>query len=331
MLRNFKKPTQKDKQRYLRYDDVFLGGKKPRDETESFRDSHINPGNNNRNYFENNQDDYTTNDFDEDDNIDYNFQRNQSPEYFSGKNSIIDERMVKYQKRQLPPLQRYSPNSYRDSYSEFNQAYWDEDYPSKKNTNANSLKQLWHKFIVTFASIISLVCVAWIAYNWNNNNHPQNRITHDGVPLIEPEQQEFRVLPDDPGGTEISYKDKTVYERVNNHPISTQEKLLPPQNDISYLPQQDIPVEEYSIIDDKTYYIKISAGKTKPILQSELRLLKKKYPDFIDDKNCSIKRVSNSSGERKYAILIGPFDSQDIAIDTAKSIGGQCYVISVRD
>ncbi len=329
MLRNFKKPNPKDKQRYLRYDDVFLGGKRSIDEQ---RYTHEPPRNNNRNYFENDNKDYIENDdFEGDNNTIYNSQRNQEPEYFSGKNSIIDERMVKYQKRQLPPLQRYSPNSYRDSYSEYNQSYWDDDYTPKRNSNFNSLKQLWQKFIVTFASIISLVCVAWIAYNWNNSPNHQNRVTQDGIPLIEPEQQEFRVLPDDPGGAEISYKDKTVYERVNNRPISAQEKLLPPQEDVSYIPQSNLPVEEYSIVDDKTYYIKISAGKTKPILQSELKLLKKRYPNFIDDKNCSIKRVSNANGEKKYAILVGPFDSQDIAIDTAKSLGGQCYVISVKD
>ena len=332
MLRNFRKPTRKDKQRYLRYDDVFLGNnKRPSEDSRYINEP---SRNSNRNYVENNDDEdyYIENDdLDEKRDTIYNSPSNQDPKYFSGENSIIDERMVKYQKRQLPPLQRYSPNSYRDSYSEFNQAYWDEDYSPRKNSNISSLKQLWQKFIITFASIISLVCVAWIAYNWNNNNnHIQNNVTQDGIPLIEPEQQEFRVLPDDPGGAEISYKDKTVYEKVNNRPISTQEKLLPPQDDISYIPQQS-QVEEYSIVDDKTYYIKISAGKTKSILRSELNLLKKRYPDFIDDRNCTIKRVSNSQGEKKYAILIGPFDSQDLAIDTAKSIGGQCYVISVKD
>lgn len=335
MLRNFRKLNPKDKQRYLRYDDVFLGARKPHAEPSNFRESREKPINNNyRNYPVNAEDDYMSeDDFDQNEETSYNRDSAEArdAEYFSGRNSIIDERMMKYQKRQLPPLQRYSPNSYRDQYSDFNQTYWEDGYPPTKSPNVTSLKMLWQKFIVTFASIISLVCVAWIAYNWNSNNHHSNRVTQGGVPLIEPDQQEFRVLPDNPGGEEIAYKDKTVYEKVNNKTLQPQEKLLPPQDDISYIPASENSVEEYSIIDDKTYYIKISAGKAKPILQNELKLLKKKYPEFIDENNTSIKRVSNSAGEKKYAILIGPFDSQDNAIDMAKNIGGQCYVISVKD
>lgn len=336
MLRNFRKPAQKDKRRYLKYDDVFLGGKRSRNESSGFQEiSPRTPINNNySNSYRESEEQY----IEENEDLSsegiqyYPHEEQQKTEYFSGRNNIIDERMMKYQKRQLPPLQRYSPNTYRDAYSEFNQAYWDEEYSSRRYPNTNSLKLLWHKFILTFASIISLVCVAWIAYNWNNDHtSSRHRITQDGIPLIEPEQEEFKVLPDNPGGMEIPYKDKTVYERVNNKSIENQEKLLPPQNDVSYLSSSQNVVEEYSIIDDRTYYIKISAGKTKPILQNELKLLKKKYADYINDKNCSIKRVSNSSGEKKYAILVGPFDAQEKAIDIARSIGGQCYVISVKE
>lgn len=333
MLRNFRRSDSRDKQRYLRYDDVFLGGKKShnlpsdnqdfrRNDSQSFRESNIR--NSNRNYAEVEDDDDYVIDEGLNDNDQYD---NRSSKYFSGRNSIIDERMVKYQKRQLPPLQRYSPNSYKNPYEEFNQSYWEDDYSNQRNrSNFTSLRALWKKFILTFVFIISLILVAWIGYNWNSGHQPA-KMTANGIPLIEPEQNQFRVLPDNPGGEQISYRDKTVYEKVNNMPINVQEKLLPPQEDVGQYSQ----LEEYSIVDDKTYYIKISAGKTKAILQNELNLLKKKYPSLIDGNNCSIKRVSNSNGETKYAILIGPFDSQNVAIDTAKSIGGQCYVISVKD
>lgn len=258
--------------------------------------------------------------------------------YFSGRNNIINERMIRYQKRQLPPLQRYSPNMYKDAYAEFNQSYWDESPGRSSKRISVNFGAMWHKFIVTFASILSLVCLSWIAYNWNSNKQSAN-LAPDGIPVIEPERESFKVLPASPGGAEISYRDKTVYNRVDGGTSSVQldERLLPPQEGTHYIPEQnkssrqEQEVEEYSIINDKVYYIKLSAGKDKQILENEAKLLKKKHAGILADKECSVKRVSNSKGELQRAILVGPYISQKDAIDTAKAIGEQCYVISVRE
>ncbi|MDR2598189.1 MAG: SPOR domain-containing protein, partial [Holosporales bacterium] len=194
------------------------------------------------------------------------------------------------------------------------------------------------------ASILSLVCITWIAYNWNGGHRQAGSV--DGPVIIEPEQASFKVLPDQPGGLEIEHKDKTVYDRL--HPgapsdFSLEERLLPPQEDPIELTNRDSAltkptngayssgIEEYSIVDDKIYYIKFSAGKNKHILESEAKLMKKKYGQLIGDVKCEVKKVSNAQGEQKHAILIGPFDSQDAALDMARHLGGQCYIVSVKE
>jgi hypothetical protein len=44
-----------------------------------------------------------------------------------------------------------------------------------------------------------------------------------------------------------------------------------------------------------------------------------------------VKKVSNAQGEQKHAILIGPFDSQGSAVEIAKNLDGECYIVSVRE
>ena len=356
-----RKPVS-NRQRYLRYDDVFMSrnASKQRNvqpqQQSSWNDANrepawtetqqeiIDPYQNSRQF---DQDDYQD-DYNEDDYNDYEespqqpkySQTQRDQNYFAGRNNILNERMVRYQKRQLPPLQRYSPNSHRDAYAEFNQSYWDEDTTQVRRQKFIALGSIWQKFIITFASILSLVCISWIAYNWNSNKTQTMRYSDDGIPVIEPEQSTFKVLPESPGGAEIAYRDKTVYNRVDNgvSPINTEEKLLPPQEETFSIPdqqqaqqQEQNDVEEYSIVSDKVYYIKLSAGKDKQILINEAKLLKKKYSELFAGKEFSVKKVSNSRRELQRAILIGPFSSQKAAIEAAREVGEQCYVISVRE
>ena len=424
MINNFRKRrplTQDNRPKYLRYDDVFMSnGDNKRSRQNSSRPQTPSPWSATRetrnasfsanrydqrsknNYQQ--QDDYYEdyNDNNNDDDIieehqqqsRYQSQIQDDDEYFSSRGSnIIDEKMVRYQKRQLPPLQRYGSNNPRDMYYAANNqgSYWGDEndgYRQKRSGKKTALGAIWQKFIITFTSILSLVCFSWVAYNWNSDKKDASSqdINNNGPILIEPEQPSFKVLPENPGGVEVSHKDKTVYERVDpgmSH-LDNEAKLLPPQEQPAYIPdqqqdqqqeilaqssqqqqmqnqqmpvnrqnqnqqvaqqQQDLPqqqlptaarvapnnIEEYSIVDDKTYYIKISAGKDKSILENESKLIKKKFASLISGKNCLVKKVSNTQGEQKHAILIGPFDSQDSAVSVAKGLGGQCYIISVKE
>ena len=333
---NFKgrKPGD-NKQRYLRYDDVFIS---PKRETRSRNakpsweasehwsepeEPEISPEYND--YREHAQEYIPEED-------------TQDESYFAGQNSIINERMVRYQKRKLPPLQRYTPNVYRDAYAEFNQSYWDSEKGSPRRQRLLPVGELWQKFIITFASILSLICISWLIYNWNSNtsNYPRDA---QGIPIIEPNQSSFKVLPEAPGGAEIPYKDKSVYGVVDNSMASDnrEERLLPPQEETFQMPERrqtfqgENDVEEYSIVSEKLYFIKLSPGKDRQVLLNEAKLFKKKYANVFGDKDVFVKKVSSSKGDTQRAILVGPYTSQQLALDVAKKLGERCSVISVRE
>ncbi|MDR1390875.1 MAG: SPOR domain-containing protein [Holosporales bacterium] len=338
-----KKRLQDDKLRYMKYDDVFMSSErqKPR--------SLIRQNQHSQQY-----------DFDAEDNEFYDtYQQDEQPvydtgygdngeseEYFSPKNNVINEKMVRYQKRQLPPLQRYSPGAHRDVYAEFNQSYWDEDRGRIARKNFGVMTSIWQKFIVTFSSILSLVCLSWIAYNWTKDKQPSSiKLTPDGIPIIEPAQPSFKVLPETPGGMEILHKDKGIYSKIDDEtaPFDQEDGLLLPfQDEASPLVSRSVrqgkvrnDVEEYSIVDEKAYYVKISSGKEKRLLEREVKSLKKNLQSLVSPNSCSVKKVRNASGEEKYAILVGPFvsknDAMDVAIKCADDVKNECFVISVKD
>jgi hypothetical protein len=234
-------------------------------------------------------------------------------------------------------------------YAEFNKSYWDEDYPRRGQGMQRQyvFSDMWRKFVVTFSSILSLVCLSWIAYNWGSDKGGRGAADDEPV-IIQPSRPSFKVLPDNPGGEEIPHKDKMVYGRISREQQrDVDERLLPPMPEGERVPDRDglqasnqqqstlqdyrEPVETYSIIDDKIYYIKISAGKDRSILENEAVLLKKKFSQLLNGKSCAVKRVSNTSGEQKDAVLIGPFASQESAVNVARDLGMQCFVISVKD
>ena len=333
---NFKRRNPGDnRQRYLRYDDVFMsskGANKQRNTKPSWTSSEDAE-------WDSVAEDGGAYEYDEyrDDPIEYTSEEESNePRYFSGRNNIINERMVRYQKHRLPPLQRYATNEHRDAYAEFNQSYWDDERRQARRQKLLPLGALWQKFIITFASILSLVCISWLIYNWNSNK-PNQVYDANGIPVIEPNQPSFKVLPEAPGGAEISYRDKSVYSRVDTsaEPKRQEERLLPPQEETFSIPERESAneneVEEYSIVTDKLYFIKISAGKDRQELINEAKIYKKKYASLFAGKEVFVKKVSNAKGQTQRAILVGSFSSQEEAVSVAHQIGIPCSVISVHE
>ncbi|MDR2075168.1 MAG: hypothetical protein LBP31_03030 [Holosporales bacterium] len=309
---------------YLRYDDVFISRSN---------------SNNNRNYTRNAHEEY-------------------EEEYFSkdanGENSILHERMLKYQKRQLPPLQRYkSPANSREMYDDYYEqpTYWDggqeDSYGPKRYQYRNDgtvFKSIWHKFFMTFTAILLLICVAWIAYNCGNKGDSFN--SRQGPIFVEPETQDFKVLPENPGGFDVPHKDKIVYSRIDGNDVNEEqsESLLPPQEKALTPPQEkaltppqekalqpEIRIDEYSIADEKMYYIKISSNKSREVLENEFNKISKKYSNKTGDMPFSIKSVRDKNGNKQYALLIGPASSKMHAVNTAKELNTDCSVIAVRE
>ena len=257
---------------------------------------------------------------------------------------------VNYKKRQLPPLQqKYSSrNSQYDL--QYDNQYWDDYDPyqsnktHKKQENNLSFRFIWQKFIITFTSILSIVCIAWIAYHWHSSKSESNQ--SNTPELIEPDKPSFKVLPDVPGGIDIPYQDKSIYNRVDpTFHQKTKEQLRVPQevpNDIPTVnpppsnttaintpvsKSNTSPIEEYSIVDEKDYYVKCPIDGDKNVAVKQLNLLKKKlstFPDtdMLENTTCAIRTVANTAGQKGKFILIGPFCDDN----TAKQIGHFCKI-----
>lgn len=337
---NFKKhKTSGKKPRYLRYDDIFLSQTQNSKKSNNAKNSHFGF-----------QDQYQNNkpsvqiyhkeeeDFIDDDNEindefseidDLFWQKQHNFNNFSKNPKILNEKIIKYKKRHLPTLQRYPAEKQRHLYTNVpTSAYWldQDEHRHKKRQEISIMKIMWQKFFVTFAAILALIFLTWFIYTILH----QNNIAQITAPvIIEPEQSAFKILPENPGGINIPHQDKSVYERVSpKAKYAQKEKLLPPEETPILLNNE---TEEYSIINEKKYYIKLCAGKPCSILQTEIELLKKKFSGFVSNKNCSIKKVSNAIGEQKHAILIGPFSSKTYATDLAHSLGTDCSVITVKE
>ncbi len=248
----------------------------------------------------------------------------------SNRYNISNNSKVNYKKRQLPPLQqRYS--SHNAQYDlQYDNQYW-EDYDAYKTNKINTkqdLKLIWQKFIIAFTSILSIVCIAWIAYHWSSNAQDNNK-TSNTPEIIEPDKPSFKVLPDVPGGIEIPYKDKSIYNRVDpNFKYKTREKLQASPEVPEGIPKvakiNNPQVAEYSIIEDKEYYVKCPINTNA---NEQVKAIKKKLLDFPDSDMlegavCSIRTVANTEGRKGKFILIGPFFDDN----TAKQIGHFCKI-----
>ena len=289
------------------------------------------------NKYNNNQqvynDDYDSNDSYYKDNYLYankTRQRTGIPEWRDNTPNTSNSR-VNYKKRQLPPLQqRYaSHNSQYDL--QYDNKYWEDydPYQSNKTNKKQDFKLIWQKFIITFTSILSIVCIAWIAYHWHSNKDPNTNQNSNTPEIIEPDKPSFKVLPDVPGGIEIPYKDKSIYNRVDpNFKYKTQERVRASQEVPEGLPKvskiNNPQVEEYSIIEDKEYYVKCPINNNS---NEQVKARKKKLSEFPDSDMlegavCAIRTVANTEGRKGKFILIGPFFDDN----TAKQIGHFCKI-----
>ena len=87
---------------------------------------------------------------------------------------------------------------------------------------------------VVFIVILAVAGAGWFAYDQG-----LVQVTDAEIPFIKAEQGETKVRPEDPGGLEIPYQDKLVFERLapdQSEPLV--ERLLPPP---------EIPIERLSL------------------------------------------------------------------------------------
>lgn len=235
---------------------------------------------------------------------------------------IVPNRNIHFKKRQLPQLQRYRDNSrdeerYWNDYSEYEQA-------PRKSRYQLLFPAVWQKFVITFTTLLSLICLTWIAYNWRSTK------VDNEVSVINPERPFFKVLPDAPGGMEIPYQDKLVYNRIDPAvQLNPREDIVPSTEEPGDLPisNERISIANYTIIDDRDYYVKCHKDKDVTIAQKQLSLIRRKllmYQDqsVLSNVSSSVRRVANAQGQLGEYILIGPFPNDIIA----RNIGRFCQV-----
>jgi hypothetical protein len=314
---------------YLRYDDVFISKDKIRQSADN--------NNYNRKRYQQEcayQEEENEDNFPEDDFV---------PE---PQKDFVNEKMVKYQKRQMPPLQRYGDNNPKSMYEEYraSSSYWDDDRYHERNREDRryyrgdgSWHQMWKKFLITFGWMLLLVLVAWSAYSFGNRNS-KNETSMNGLAIIEPEGLNIKILPDNPGGLSVPHQDKMIYSHIGGARDATsignssltddgQQVLLPPE--LPQINMKNEQVDEYSFVDERTYYIKVSSNKDKEIVRKEMNNIKNRY--IGAQVTCSIRIIRDQHGKQKYAVIIGPFDSKSQAIKSAQELDMNCSVISVKD
>ena len=252
-------------------------------------------------------------------------------QFDTNTNSILDypsyqysQNGLRFRKRQLPQLQQYRNTGREDRQ---NSCYWDdcEDYiqPRKKSKYKLSFPAVWQKFVITFTSLLSLVCLTWIAYN---RTTPVN---DDSEVVIKPKKSSFKVLPDVPGEIEIPYRDKTVYNRVApNIQIPQSEHVVPSVEDAGELPlenKRSSSIPNYTIIDDRDYYIKYHKSSNALASREQISAIKRKLSLYenrsvIEGISCTVRKVANAHGQLGEFILIGPFNDDTSARKIGKYI-----------
>ena len=212
--------------------------------------------------------------------------------------------------------------------------YFDEYLlPKKKSKYSLSFPLLWQKFVITFTSLLSIICLTWITYNWKTTNGDNS------IPEIKGEKTFFKVLPDAPNIVSSAYNNKTVYERVDPN-IQTKrynERLMTSTEEPGELPISDnfdnsnfdgrSPIQNYTIIDDRDYYVKCKKNNDVLMTRQQVATIRKKLSSYsnsavLSNVSCSIRKVANTQGQLGEYILIGPFCNEV----TARDVGKFCQI-----
>ncbi len=258
-------------------------------------------------------------------------------QFNDGLNSNYDaphQSGIYFKKRQLPQLQRYRSGIPTDQESKNYSDYFDEYLlPKKKSKYSLSFPLLWQKFVITFTSLLSIICLTWITYNWKTTNGDNS------IPEIKGEKTFFKVLPDAPNIVSSAYNNKTVYERVDPN-IQTKrynERLMTSTEEPGELPISDnfdnsnfdgrSPIQNYTIIDDRDYYVKCKKNNDVLMTRQQVATIRKKLSSYsnsavLSNVSCSIRKVANTQGQLGEYILIGPFCNEV----TARNVGKFCQI-----
>ena len=302
--------SRKISSNYMRYDDVFMTSK---EKNAPKYDDRFDDAETEEEYEEN--DDLTA----EDENL-------------FARDNILNSKMVQYQRRKLPALQRYNATAKRRP--PYEEQYWEDDdeYYARKHSKyerENFFKAIWQKFVVALTSILSLVCLAWIAYNWSSQSPHKNS---DQITVVEPQNRNFRVIPDNAGGIVIPNQDLNIYREQNAEQPQQQNNIIEPQTTYERPPDMLQAEDELQINVPKhlIHYINLETDINKNTLAAKLEIVRNRFANLLNGAQISINAVNGKDGMRTYAILVGPYSNKQDAIAVAKSLRIECSVISTE-
>ncbi|NWH08841.1 MAG: SPOR domain-containing protein [Alphaproteobacteria bacterium] len=81
--------------------------------------------------------------------------------------------------------------------------------------------------------LLGFAAVVWLAYDQGSRQSPRG----GEPPVLAAEDGPVKVPPESPGGTEIPYQDKVIYDRVTGETAAPGEQLLPPAESPKPLPE----------------------------------------------------------------------------------------------
>lgn len=302
---------------YMRYDDVFMSQNQKDKRMNRFDDVDT----------DTEYDEYN----EEDGNIDEN-------EDVFAKDDILNSRMVQYQRRKLPALQQYDARQQRRRQQQYDEdLYWreEDDYYARKKKGIyekdSFIKAIWHRFFVAFAVIISLVCLSWTVYNWSKQQGSgyENNV---GV-VIEPQNRNFRVVPENPGGVEIPNQNRHIYLAENGMKNVEQNDVVIPQttyNRPTEAADNALQATDEVKITAFVHYIKLDTSDNKDVLTTKIESIKTRFANLIGSASVSVQAISGKDGKKVYAVLVGPYANKQDAISIAKSMQVDCSVISTE-
>lgn len=136
--------------------------------------------------------------------------------------------------------------------SEDNNDFFDEDdlYENEFEESYEERKSpIRYILAISFTVLISLMI--WVFVNWINSNESDK-----SIPIIESDQNVYKVLPETPGGSFIPYQDRYVYDHID----SENESSISMDNSI-----ENIKVSNEENINEKEKTTKDDTGNKKSV------------------------------------------------------------------
>ena len=170
----------------------------------------------------------------------------------------------------------------------------------------------------------------------------QKNLGADGeVPLIAADHEPVKTRPADPGGMEVPYQDRLIFDRVSGQETELQEKIQPtpeqPLDDlregrgIADLIAETEPGKETTAMNQPPaaglYIIQLGAFGQQTGAENAWAILEQRYRNTLGSLSPNIQPITSSSGQTLYRLRAGYFATREEAervCANLKKLGQDC-------